>query len=569
MLKSSYMENKNGWLGLMQIKRINFLLPEIVKEINELFLELNLDVVIAGGIISDSYLLDQEIISEIKSSDIDIFINIKVDSDKIIKKLNSRENISDLTPVQEEKITATYSKELVSKRVTFNYNGYDCDLLFCTNPQTKVWDFDLTFRQFMYFKDELYATQLAINDIKDKLLRVLNPVNNIITLKRLTKFKRKYNFKFEMKSYNLLLNYIMWLDKKQGLEIKDYKIGNYNERKRRQLFTGQLKEYYYRLISQKKAHGRALITYLLINNNYYNDYFNNLLGTYHIEYDTNLNYSRFINKVKDLHFKIKTEFQDKKEVIESKNRPKDIVDIDWEDWKRIFSMLEQVSELEFREFLKGWLNDNKVDNCYRWHSPKIGKLLVNLKGFIDDLGLNYYKNYAINLCDQLLELFNTRGPDNFEFKITISQEPIDLLSISTDQNWTSCLELPDPDSQRTSAARIAANLQPNTLVAYITDLKGEEWLGRVIIRLLRNGNLTLEKYYGEPILKEVLFNKLEKIILDSDYQLSKGEAGQSCVFVEWEPYSDQGRVQSLNNNLYREYYIDYSLPTVIKSRFEK
>jgi len=543
MLNEKFIENSEQWLDLMRIVQIDLSVPSIIKEIERLFLDL--DPVIAGGVVSDSYLLSQELINERKLSNLDIFIPLGTDDAKVKEILNNKDKVKNLTEVKEEKIDATYSEELVNKRMSFTYGSYKCNLLFCNNRKTKIWDIDITLHQFMYLGGKVYATKLAIADIRAKLLRILNPVNGIKVWKRVVRVKEEYEFNIEEEGAKLLFDYIRW-------------------RKENFISKSKLKEYYYRLISQKKTHGRSLITYLLLNNNYQNDYFIDLLGSYQVRYDSNLNYERFINKIKDLKFKINTEIKDRQEVLDEKDNEANIDLMSKTEYKRTITILEQVSQLEFKEFLEGQVNKNRLKDCYKWHSPKIGKILENLKKFIDKLNLRYYQNYALNLCDQLLKLFNTRGPNNLEFKIVISQEAKDLLAISTDQSWTSCLELPKPDSQRVSAARIAANLQPNTLVVYITEVNGQEWLGRILIRLLRDGSLSLEKYYGEPVLKEVLIAKLEEIILDNGYQLKKGMDGKSYNFIEWQPYSDQGRVKKSESEIYTEYYIDYSLPSVIK-----
>lgn len=564
------LKNGNQWLGLMQIVKVNFPLPKIVKQIENLFLDLDVEPVIAGGIISDSYLYNQGIIADIKSSDIDVFLDLQVSLTKIRRELKKTEEVTGLTEIEEERVSGystAYSQELVSRRMSFRYQGYNCDLLFCENNTTKIWDFDLTFRQFMYYRRELYATKLAIKDIKSKLLRVLNPVTNIETWQRITKFRKRYKFEIEGKSLKLLLDYIKWLGQEEKLVTEDRLIKKEGSES---IFSEDLREYYYRLISQKKAQGRALLTYLLLNNNFYSDYLSDLLGTYQVKYDSNLNYTRFMNKIKDLQFKVETELEDKKEIIKHKFGGKEAISFgNSENCKRVLSLLNYLTRLKFKEFLSGRIAEEKVSNFHKWHSPKLGKTLMKLKKFINKLEFEYYQNYILNLCDQLLKLFNTRGPASREFEIIISQKAIDLLAISTDKNWTSCLELPEPSNQRVSAARVAANLQPNTLVAYITDLNGQEWLGRVLIRVLQNGDLKLEKYYGEPVLKDILFLKLEEIISNAGYQLNKDSQGCSCSFIEWEPYSDQGRVEELQTDIYRKYYINYALPPIIKEKFKK
>ncbi|MBM7623202.1 hypothetical protein [Sporohalobacter salinus] len=563
-MPGEYFINQNKkWLGVMEIIEINYPLPNIVKELEDFFFRLNVKPVIAGGIISDSYLKINGLIPENKSSDIDIFLDLKVDETRIREELAAKEEISNLTEIQQNEIKANYSKEIVNKRIAFKYKDYNCDLLFCINNRTKIWDFDLTFRQLMYLDGKLYSTQLALNDIQNKLLRVINPVNGLITLQRIIEFQQKYNFNVEKKSFNLLLDYIAWEGTKKELATKE--LSDYITQR---FFTGKLRRYYFRWLSQRKSHARGLFTYLLKTDKYHNDYFNELLGTYNIEYNSNLNYRRFINKIKDLQFKVETEIEDKKIIINSRDKVSSAA-IDWQNCRRVKTILEELSRLKFKEFISGYMNKSKVKKIYKWHSPKLGKMIEGLKDFISQLNLEYYQNYTLRLCNQLLKLFTTRGPNNLKFKLTISQQSEDLLSVSTEQNWTSCLELPEPDQQRISAARVAANLQPNTIVAYITDYDGNEWLGRVLIQLLQNGKLQLEKYYGEPMLKEILINKLEKVINQTGYQLNKLNVSRSCTFVEWKPYSDQGRIKELDTDIYCKYYIDYSLPSFVREKVNK
>ncbi|ADL12238.1 hypothetical protein [Acetohalobium arabaticum] len=564
MLEEYFINQNEEWLGAMEIVEIEFPIPSIIKELEDLFLKLNIVPVIAGGVVSDSYLQASGLITENKSSDIDIFLDLKVNENRIRQELMANQEVSDLTEIQQEGIKANYSTEIIDKKASFRYKEHKCDLLFCINNRTKIWDFDLTFRQFMYLNGKLYATQLAVNDSQQEILRVVNPVNGLNTLQRIIEFQQRYGFSVEKRSLNLLLDYIAWRGTKKGLITKEF--NNYVPQ---YFFTGNLRWYYFRWLSQKKAHGRGLFTYLLRTERYYNDYFTDLVGTYNIEYDSNLNYRRFVNKVKDIEFKIETEIEDKEAIINNSGDKVSSVAIDWQNCRRVKTILEALTQLEFEEFISGYLDDDKVRKIYKWHSPKLGKMIEGLEDFISQLDLEYYQNYTLKLCNQLLELFNTRGPSNLEFKLTISQQAEDLLSVSTDRNWTSCLELPEPDQQRISAARVAANLQPNTVVAYITDSNSDQWLGRVLIQLLQNGKLRLEKYYGEPMLKEILINELEEVIEQTGYQLNKLNVSRSCTFIEWEPYSDQGRVKKIDTDIYRKYYIDYSLPSFVRNKLNK
>jgi hypothetical protein len=554
----------NDYLALMQIITLDFAVPEVIIELENLFFDLEERAVFSGGLISDSYLQQTGVISKLRSKNLDIFLDLGVSADKIKDKLNQINEVSNLTKIKKEKVSsfsADYTEQLVNKRISFTYKGYNCNLLFCINSRTRIWDFDLTFRQFMYFDKNLYATEYAIKDINNKVLRVLNPSNSIQTLQRIIIFQQEYGFRVNKESLDLLIDYIKWFKEEDSLleEVDD-----------EQVFNDHLREYYYRLISQKKAHGRSLLTYLLLSKQYKNDYFSNLIGTYRVKYGSNLNYKRFMKKAKDLQFKVETGIKDKKEEVIHKTGSKELSTfINSDNCKRVVSLLEGISKVSFEEFLSALISDDKIKFFYKWHSPKLGKTLINLKDFIKNLEFVYYKNHILNLCDQLLKLFNTRGPDNAEFKVTISQDAVDLLAISTDKNWTSCLELPEPDNQRINAARVAANVQSNTLVAYITSLDNEEWLGRVLIRLLQNGKLQFEKYYGEPVLKEILSNKLKEIINKRGYQSGRVGEGLSCKFIEWKPYSDRGKIKKLKEDIHPEYYVDYSLNSIIKNKFTK
>ncbi|MGM0471602.1 MAG: hypothetical protein ACQEQI_04885 [Bacillota bacterium] len=545
----------DNWLGMMQIVEVNLEVPQIVKEVEEFLSDLGLEPIIGGGIISDHYLIQHDIITTNKSSDLDIFLSLDTDLIELKEELVNCYEVTKVTEIDTEKIFANYSEELVSQRLTFKYQGYQCDLLFCQQPRTKIWDFDLTFRQFMYWQDKVYATYLALKDCHDQLLRVLNPVNSLVTLQRVLEFQQRYNFKVKRTTFNLLLDYIDWREAKEGVVVKELL-----DRTTESVLADDLAEYYFRWLSQKKSHGRALLTYLLLTQNYRNSTLTDLAGNYQIEYNSNLNYKRFISKGKDLQFKIETEVEDKKELSTQLN---------WTNCRRLTTLLEELTAINFQEFITGKLNEERLKCIYRWHSPKLGKILSALEDFIVKLDLEYYQNYALKLCTQLKKLFNSRGPSSLKFRLGISQQAKDLLAISTNQNWTSCLELPLPDNQRNSAARIAANLHPTTMVAYISESNSEEWLGRVIIRLLQDGNLAIEKYYGEPILKEILIKKVKEIAQESGYQFNNSQTSQSCGFVEWKPYSDQGRVVSRRESIYYKYDIDYSQSKFVTDKLNR
>ncbi|MCK8824490.1 hypothetical protein [Fuchsiella alkaliacetigena] len=554
-----FANNIDQYLGSQKIIKIGLKAPQIIIELESFFKKLDLEPVITSQLLMDNYLKQQDLSVKPFATEIDISLPLAKAKAQLREQLKSKEEIANLSEYQTEKLRVEYSPELISKGLSFEYQGYRCEVLFSDNYLTRIWEFGLSIQQLMHFRGRVYATKLAIEDFRQGLLRVLNPELGIELWQQLMELQSRYDFSIEVTGLNMLIDYIYWL----GNNISSINILAQNLSRAEKVFTGRLREYYYRWLNQQKSTAKSLLTYLLMTDNYQNPYLSELLGSYNFEYNSNFSYRRFLTKAKDLKFKVITQMEDRQDL-----QGGSLAAADQTNYLRVTSILDILTGLEFREFMKGRLNKEQVAEFHKYHSPKLGKILVDLKSFIEKLDLTYYSSYIFRLCTDMLALFNSRGPDNRTLEIVISQSAEDLLAVSTDQNWSSCLKLPSLGKQRVSAARVAANLHPATLVAYIKEPKQEQWLGRSLIRLLRNGDLILEKYYGEPILEELLEAKVKEVIEEAGYKLSNAEQGLSLNFIEWKPYSDQGRVQSLKQGFYQQYYIDYSLSPLLDSKFK-
>lgn len=163
--------------------------------------------------------------------------------------------------------------------------------------------------------------------------------------------------------------------------------------------------------------------------------------------------------------------------------------------------------------------------------------------------LNKLKNKE--LLKQFNERLSTSRKEISELNICITHNPYDIAGMSTDRNWTSCMNL-DKGCHRETAL---LEIEFGGMCAYLIkkeDKLIEEPLARIAIKRLLSQDhqpnfifLSEKVIYGDVELgKELLFNETVEEILQKSNQIT---AGNSAHFQMQQQYDDE-YYQHLNND---------------------
>lgn len=146
--------------------------------------------------------------------------------------------------------------------------------------------------------------------------------------------------------------------------------------------------------------------------------------------------------------------------------------------------------------------------------------------------------YVEPLIDKAHSIFCARPILPQEVALTISTRWEDLVSISTNRQWQTCMAAGKPQS-----GYLIADLEPGrTAVAILHKPGSRKWLGRVLLRGLQDGTVAAEAYYGlpqwEPVMAALLGRRLHEC-----GKLTPGGSGESVPFTWYVPFSDMGWVR--------------------------
>lgn len=180
----------------MKLKTIEMELPDVMNklygELEEIFE--NDFFCIAGGCLSDIYMGKE-------FKDIDVFFQSPYRNDIVLedfKKKFGEKNVEILWEQNE------YTMANIPYLIKVNYMGTKVELI--PSSAMHVTEFDIRFRQFFYYKKNLYVSEEALEDIKEKRIVVCNPKTPISTHFRMNRFKEQYGFEIDKKS----IQYINW-----------------------------------------------------------------------------------------------------------------------------------------------------------------------------------------------------------------------------------------------------------------------------------------------------------------------------------------------------------------------
>jgi hypothetical protein len=174
-------------------------LPDVFYEIEKRLNKagLNNQFTIAGGSLCNTYM-------GLPFRDIDVFVDEEADFGVDV------DEVADLFEVPIETITRNergfgYSGDFTVVRkelCRFEFLGYPVELIF-SHP-SRVYEFDIRFRQFYYKNGEFFATKEAIQDISNKELVVVTPSTPKSTLCRLFRFSDEFGFSIKQESLSLM-----------------------------------------------------------------------------------------------------------------------------------------------------------------------------------------------------------------------------------------------------------------------------------------------------------------------------------------------------------------------------
>jgi len=181
----------------MNWKKINLTLPKEILNAYESIRNIQKNTCIAGGFLSDLYMKKPY-------EDVDFFIKADDNKQQLIeKKLLD----SGYKKIDSQGTDNPY--KLAFHVETFQKDHWKIQLVFTDLGITHVKYFDFRFREFFYFNGQCYASDEALQDIKNKELVVGVPSYPLKTLYRIYSFKKRYDFsvnKDSVSRFSLLFN---------------------------------------------------------------------------------------------------------------------------------------------------------------------------------------------------------------------------------------------------------------------------------------------------------------------------------------------------------------------------
>lgn len=182
------------------------------------------------------------------------------------------------------------------------------------------------------------------------------------------------------------------------------------------------------------------------------------------------------------------------EVFDGKDRLVFDIDLDESDLINYHPLIEEIQNL-LNKHLKGWRIESRkeykegiiyhFDDVHKKQGRKIGKILNSL----------IPKDES---AERLLNAFKTdpiRSTKNKKFKVVISRHPYDIAGMSTDRNWTSCMNLGtkgvhySPKTRGINSRYVDGDISEGSIVAYLVpgddkNAKGKMEIRRPVARIL-------------------------------------------------------------------------------------
>lgn len=259
----------------MKFKEIELKLPEIIYDVEEKVrksLGKGPIFTISGGCISDHYMGK-------KFRDIDVFTNMNFEEDDIEKM---KKEFGKGSEFEVNYDTADYNKLEEAYLIKIKYKGHEIEII--PTSLTRVTEFDTRFREFHYYNGKVYASEGALEDIKNKKIVVTNHKTPLSTFFRIHRFREKMGFEFDDET----LQYVKWAFDKE--HIRASYAFNYIESRKHKISE----ELYHYLIQE-------------IENNIYSSS-KNIFGEdknidgheeYRKDYKQNIDYRMFLNENED------------------------------------------------------------------------------------------------------------------------------------------------------------------------------------------------------------------------------------------------------------------------------
>jgi len=238
----------------MNFTEINLQLPPIFQEVEQKIKACGGKFFIGGGSLSNLY-MGKDI------RDIDIFHEKTIKIEEVKEMFGGYESVETFTVSHiDYEQEAFYENEedvpKITKEIPFlyriHYKGYKIELI--RSSYDRIYEFDLRFRQFYYIKGKIYATKEAMEDIKQKRIVVVNPVNTFSTFFRMLRFKEELGFEIDEKSHQ----YVLWaFNRKDVLEDKALQYIKRNEHKISETLRTYLLQWVQKHVKKEKIRVRG------------------------------------------------------------------------------------------------------------------------------------------------------------------------------------------------------------------------------------------------------------------------------------------------------------------------
>lgn len=235
----------NGIVERTEFEEITLTKPEIYTKIDQLFEDVTTAInkalveaklistpyeweeVRGGGCVSDLYMKERLGIS-VQPKDFDMFVQAPIDA------LNGFDLHAVLEELDYPFTIKRYQRETLYEFmdipfvIEFIVDNEIVEFIMCRDIK-RVLDFDLSFRQFYFYKEKFYATKLALSDMKNRVIRVSCPITPISTLYRVFYMNSKYGFRIDERSFQLL----EWMFKEKQCTLDE--VHNFMHKKREQM----------------------------------------------------------------------------------------------------------------------------------------------------------------------------------------------------------------------------------------------------------------------------------------------------------------------------------------------
>jgi len=182
----------------MNFVEIDLKLPDEFYELEEKMKELSGEqhFFIGGGSISNIYM-------GLPVRDVDIFYTKYLVKEEVEKVFGGYESLEAHTRADFDYgggESTTWEEPYLYR---IKYKGYEVELIH--SPESRIYEFDLRFRQFFLVNGKVLATKEGLEDIKNKEIVISNPNNPVSTLFRIRRFEHELGFKVREISEKFLL----------------------------------------------------------------------------------------------------------------------------------------------------------------------------------------------------------------------------------------------------------------------------------------------------------------------------------------------------------------------------